>query len=779
MNAGKNKRALSTNKAGSTSNNTSVAQEQNGQTNSKDKIHIPLTNVQPDNGQSKTGSLRNSSTADTPTKAEGYGMLAKMPEVRLTKVTTPTCQSLPIQIFPPSDQGSVRPSSRDGQSLEGVSVNRDQHGAEPNSLWIESSSSQSKDQNFLPSFDSDMAFQQLSSVHQHHHRPKVSAQQQSGQQNSSRDSQQHGYNTAEPTQSKTVPFHPPPPYQQPQASDANDAPPTSSQSVQLRNSLSSNSPHHHHQLNQSTQHHAQEKQQRTQIHGNPRPPAISQQQQQDLTQPLQHQNSAPNVTANAYQTHHRGQHEKEQRSLKQGGQQVGASSSMHQQHQAGSEQHKQHTRAVMGGFSSPTVGAHQRQSSDQQQLMNESLSIPTLHDLHSQQQRHAQQQQHAEQQQQRIRSPLGIPPFHQIQMHKNTAQQSGSLDMSLSPNSQIFSPKHVQNLTSPQLHSSQRPAMPTQRQHMNSPQQQIQAGSRSPHTHSPIAGHLSPLQQHLGTSSQHTQPQHVQIKSSISPLHHQARLSPHLSHMQHSPQSLVQHHQNMQHSPQGQQLPGGIQHEMLQHQSSKRHHQSVQNRDSADESLLRVTHSPVRQFLSPVHQQQHRSPQMVHSFSSPQQQQQQQTALLQQQQQQLLQMQQAQAAQRQLIMQQQQAGAGGLLQNHAFLQGSAVQPYFGSANLVNATNKHLVPTHAQLSHPQLTHLSTLQPIGQELDQTTAGGRLLSQQQPHHLVMGVSPYASFGQGVQLLPNGSAATGAGFPLPGQTMGSPLRHFHSQGR
>lgn len=780
---GNKKRASSIGKAGA-SNNPALAQEQHGQTDSNGKIREPLTNVQPDEAQSRTNSRQNSSTAGTPTRVDGYGMLAKNPEVRLTKVTTPTRQSLPNQFFPPGDQDSVRSSSREGQSLEGASVNRDQQ--ELNSLWIEASSSQSQDQNFLPSFDSDLAFQQLSlsSVHQRHRQPKVPAQQQLSQKNYHRDGQQYGH-TVEP-HSKAPPLYPlPPPYQQPLAGGVNDVPPTSSQ---LQNPLSS-SPHHVRQPNQSTQKHAQEKQQRTktpQTYHKQRPPAVSEQQQQqgmdqvNLTQKLQLQKSSPDVTANAYQAHHRGQREREQHGLKQRGQQVDvASSSVQQQPQGSSEQRTQHTMSVMvGGYSSPTIGAHHQQSGDQQPLMNESLRIPTLHDLHTQQQQHTEQQQ----QQQRTRSPLGIPPFHQIQMHKSTAQHSESLDLSSSPNSQIFSPqKHIQNLTSPQLHSSQGAAMPTQRQHMNNPQrQQIQASGGSPHTNSSIVGHMSPMQQHLGTSSQHTQPQHMQMKSSVSPLHHQARLSPHLSHMQHGPQSLVQH-QNLQHSLQGQQLLGGIQHEMLQQPNPKRHHQSVQNRDSVEESLLRATHSPVGQFLSPIHQQQHLSPQTVHTFSSSQQQQQ--AAILQQQQQHLLQMQQAQAAQRQLIMQQQQATAGGLLQNHGFLQSSTVQPYFGSANLVNATNKHLIPTHAQLSHPQLTHLSTLQPVGQDLDRTTVGGRLLSQQQqPHHLVMGVSPYASFGQGVQLLPNGSAAISGmstGFPQPGQTMGSPLRHFHSQGR
>ena len=62
----------------------------------------------------------------------------------------------------------------------------------------------------------------------------------------------------------------------------------------------------------------------------------------------------------------------------------------------------------------------------------------------------------------------------------------------------------------------------------------------------------------------------------------------------------------------------------------------------------------------------------------------------------------------------------------SFLQGSTVQPYFGSANLVNVTNKHLMPTHAQLPHPQLTHLSGLQHVGHELDRTTSGGGRISR-----------------------------------------------------
>ena len=110
-------------------------------------------------------------------------------------------------------------------------------------------------------------------------------------------------------------------------------------------------------------------------------------------------------------------------------------------------------------------------------------------------------------------------------------------------------------------------------------------------------------------------------------------------------------------------------------------------------------------------------------------------------------------------------------------------------NATASSNKQLM--HA--AHPQLTHLSVLQGLGHDMDRSSANvgpgasvssGNLLNQQS---VVMGVNPYAtttSFGQGLPLLPNGTAAvpggTGVGYQQPGQNnMGGPLRHFHSQGR
>ena len=101
-------------------------------------------------------------------------------------------------------------------------------------------------------------------------------------------------------------------------------------------------------------------------------------------------------------------------------------------------------------------------------------------------------------------------------------------------------------------------------------------------------------------------------------------------------------------------------------------------------------------------------------------------------------------------------------------------------------NTAAASTNKQLAHPQLTHLSVLQNLGHDSmrGSATSGGNLLNQQS---MLMGSNPYAtSFGQGLPLLPNGTAGIpGAGpggvsgFQQPGQNMGSPLRHFHSQGR
>ena len=175
------------------------------------------------------------------------------------------------------------------------------------------------------------------------------------------------------------------------------------------------------------------------------------------------------------------------------------------------------------------------------------------------------------------------------------------------------------------------------------------------------------------------------------------------------------------------------------------------------------------------------------------QQQQQATAILQQQQQQLIQLQQAQAqAQRQFILQQQQQRQR--QRSPPYMQGSSsAQAFFPVAGRSSPTTAAAMlntaaSTNKQLGHPQLTHLSVLQNLGHDgslRSGAPSGGTNLLNQQP--MLMGSNPYAtSFGQGLPLLPNGTAGVPgagaggvAGFQQPGQSMGSPLRHFYSQGR
>ncbi len=449
--------------------------------------------------------------------------------------------------------------------------------------------------------------------------------------------------------------------------------------------------------------------------------------------------------------------------------------------------------------------------------VNESLSIPTLHDLHNDLH-----------QQQRLRSPLlGIPPFHQIQLNRGTG---GSGSNTTSPQSVqgMVDMAAASNTNSPLLSSVQlqnpSPLHPGPGRSVSPHAHGAGARSGSPHTqHTATAAAaggsptniMSPLHQRLTPSQQQSSqhhPQQQQVRTSnISPLHQQAR---HISPVQQpSPQSMIQ--QQQQHSsslqthsrsPHQQDIQMPQLHQLAQHSSPKRHQLphtvnlqgpqvQSQNAMTDSSSLLNLG----GQFLSQP--QQHLSggggsPQKIQLYPiASEQQQQQATAILQQQQQQLLQLQHAQAqAQRQFILQQQQ-------QRHRqrsppYMQGSgSAQAFFPVAGRSSPTASAAAAamlntaasTNKQLGHPQLTHLSVLQNLGHDSSlrsSVPSGGNLLNQQS---MLMGSNPYAtSFGQGLPLLPNGTvgipgAGTGgvAGFQQPGQSMGGPLRHFHSQGR
>ena len=443
--------------------------------------------------------------------------------------------------------------------------------------------------------------------------------------------------------------------------------------------------------------------------------------------------------------------------------------------------------------------------------VNESLSIPTLHDLHNDLH-----------QQQRLRSPLlGIPSFHQIQLNRGTSGSGsnasspqgsqGMMDMAASnTNSPLLSSVQLQN-PSPLHPGAGRSVSPHAHgagARSGSPHMQHTAGSGgSPSNMSPLHQRLTPSQQQQ--SSQHHQQQAPQPQqqqqvrtSNISPLHQQAR---HVSPVQQpSPQSMIQQHSLQTHSrsPHQQEIQMPQLHQLAQHSSPKRHQLSqvnlqgpqVQNQNAMTDSSSMLNLGG--QFLSqPQPQHLGSSQQKIQLYPiASEQQQQQATAILHQQQQQLIQLHhQAQAqAQRQFILQQQQ-------QRHRqrsppYMQGSSsAQAFFpvagrSSPTAAAAMLNTAASTNKQLGHPQLTHLSVLQNLGHDssLRSGAPGGgtNLLNQQS---MLMGSNPYAtSFGQGLPLLPNGTAgipgagAGGiAGFQQPGQSMGSPLRHFHSQGR
>ena len=768
---------------------------------------------------------RNSSTLTTPTKGD-FPQFPKDTEVNLTKLTTPTGRSLPNPPLPSEGWNPVRSSHR--QVGQDQPVKRDQQGMELNTPWMDMvTASQSKDQNFLPSFDSDMAFQQLSpSLHRrqqgfnqeaqrqgqqsnfHHQRQHGFNQevQQQGQQRESPQHRQHGFNQEAQRQGQQRDSPqlrpPPPPYQQNQVSGSQTPPPSVSAQLQLPSSSSSSlSPRH---SSPSSLHYGHQEKQH-QLAQSPyaflqqgRDPLIGQTSPQPLHQKHQRHPSVHTQQQQQQRQQELSEREREN-AFNRAGQHNVATSSVQQQRRSEQQNSSSSSNSGSGVFSPSMSAQLVRTSSEQeiqqqqQRMMNESLSIPTLHDLHSQQQQHLEQQQRKA-----ADSQLGIPPFHHIHAPKPASmqQQSGNMELSSSQSSQILSSMQIQNPS--QLHpgSSVSPRANATPSSVRQPTQYASSSPSSQHSRSPAQA--SPLQHSMGSvGGQHQQSQHVQIRSSISPLHQQAaRRSPHLpTQMQQSPPQALMAHQHLQQQGHGL-TAAGLQHEIIQHHQPRhpmqQQHQSqkphppppqqsvgqVQNQDSVDDNLLRMTPPQSAQFSSPL--QHHLSPQKINPFS-PQLQQQQAKAVLHQQQQHLLQLHQAQA-QRQFLLQQQQQqqqGQGGVLHNHGFLSGSAVPPYFGSA-MMNTSNKHLMASHPQFSHPQLAHMSTgLQQMAQGATVAGVGGVPSLSQQQH---MGANPYASLGQGLQLLPNGTAAlprASSGFQPPSQSMGSPLRHYHSQGR
>ena len=806
-----------------------------------------------------------------------HSMSNKSPEVRLTKLVSPTGKLLSNQSSFNSENNSNRMSnSQETKARQLLQSQGSQEqtpgGGEFNSLWMGAGSSSLQTQgdhsNFLPSFDSDMAFRQLSFTppssvqQQQQHVPtpvELSQQQQRGQSKGHQDQrllkQQHHQQQQLPDQRSLTQQHTqqqsyhqdiqqqghlresplmrgaPPPYQPPPTtgrSGGSSAP--SAFSPPLQYPLS-NTPH-----NSSLQGHSPEKQ-RTQS-----PLAFSQQHGMDVLYSSQQQRS-PDL----HQQHHRqpqvqhgfnqglgpqpqqqhgggssrtaGPLQKQQQAsplqqihqapsvmerqasgvsslqqIQQGPsvveQQASGASSLQQKSQGASVVERQTmsggnpasatsslfnpVSGVQGMNTSLHVQSQRANETQPQPQLNESLSIPTLHDLHN------------DLNQQRTRSSplLGIPSFHQIQLHRGNGSNASSpqsvqgMDITASnSNSPLLSSVQLQN-PSP-LHPG-----PSISPHAH-------ARSGSPHTQR-TGSPMSSLHQRLTLSqqqSQQQQHQQQQVRTSISPLHQQAR---HLSPVQQpSPPAMLQQHGLQTHSRSPHPMQAGLQqpqqeiqmpqlHQLAQHSSPKRHQlpqvnlqgPQVQNQTVMnDSSMLNLG----GQFSSPIQQQQHLgSPQKIHLYPTASQQQQQATAILQQQQQQLLQ---AQAqAQRQFILQQQQQRQH--QHSPTYVHGSSsAQAFFpvgGGGSPTMAMLNTTASTNKQLAHPQLTHLSMLQ------GGATSGRNLLNQQP---MVMGGNPYAtSFSQGLPLLPNGTAGipgAGQAFQQPGQNMGSPLRHFHSQGR
>ena len=810
-----------------------TAKQQNGpdmnfpSPNGRKAVRLKNLEMKGDGDHAKSPACRNSAT--TPTN---YGVLTKSPEVRLNKVTTPTRNM--THPFP-SAGGSAKSSSQEGMS-QPHPPNRDHESMDVNSLWTEPAlSTKSQDRNFLPSFDSDTAFQQLSLSPPLHHGQKMQAQQHSqhrhneGRQDSqrgghSRDSpqltpheaQRGGHSRDSPQltpheaqrggHSRDSPqLRPPPPsYQHTQLIGSLNEPSLSSRlNLPPSGGAPNRSPHQpsnvhplsdqpmetHNQMafHQQGQHSDQFSNPHQQRHR--KSPNVHSRQQQYLSSQLESQRAFD---------------EARQTTSRSGSQQQSSGPS---QRSRGVDERSAGGGGGGGGYN-PVVGARDQPSGAvDAEPMNESLSIPTLHDLHSQQSQGAvaeQQQQH----QRNVHSPLGIPPFHHIQMHRNASQQGTNLGLNTSPNAQALGtvPPSSRSPSSQLLHGAVLSPRTSTTSALHQPQTQRVSGSpkmsgssalsplSQPNT--PPTGHFSPL---------HQQPHASTIRSSISPLQQQqqalrsvstATSSTLLSPLQQrgvvggAQQALIQHHPHLQQ----QQQVGLQQHDVLDQQ--RHHHHQHGGGRSLDQESNRMNLSPQQQAASSaahlallqqqqqIQQGQQFSPQKVLSLSP------QHHHYQQQQQQQMLQLQQQAQAQRQFLLQQQRKGVpggAGLVQNHGFLQGSAVPQYFAASSsaMANASKQQLAVTHPQLSHPQFTHLSALHPIGHG----AGAGNVLSQQQAqqqqqqqHQIVMGVNPYASFGQGVQLLPNGTTAipgAGAGFQLPGQTMGSPLRHFHSQGR
>ena len=786
-----------------------TAKQQNGpdmnfpSPNGRKAVRLKNLEMKVDGDHAKSPARRNSAT--TPTN---YGVLTKSPEVRLNKVTTPTRNT--THPFP-SAGGSAKSSSQEGVS-QPHPPNRDHESMDMNSLWTEPAlSTKSQDRNFLPSFDSDTAFQQLSLSPPLHHGQKMQAQQHSQHRHNEgrQDSQRGGHSRDSPQLT---------PHEAQRGGHSRDSPQLRPPEAQ-RGGHSRDSPQLR-PLPPSYQH--------TQLIGSSNEPSLSSRlnlpptggapnrspHQPSNVHPLSDQ---PIETHNQMAFHQQGQHSDQfsnphqQRHRKSPNvhsrQQQYLSSQLESQRafdearhttsRSGSQQQtsgpsqrssgvdERSTGGGGGGRYNPVGGARdQPGGAVDAEPMNESLSIPTLHDLHSQQSQGAvveQQQQH----QRNVHSPLGIPPFHHIQMHRNASQQGTNLGLNASPNAQALGtvPPSSRSPSSQLLHGAVLSPRASTTSALHQPQTQRVSGSpqmsgssalsplSQPNT--PPTGHFSPL---------HQQPHASTIRSSISPLQQQqqalrggvstAASSTLLSPLQQrgvvggAQQALIQHHPHLQ---QQQQQVGLQQHDVLDQQ--RHHHHQHGGGRSLDQESNRMNLSPQQQQAASsaahlallqqqqqIQQGQQFSPQKVLSLSP-----QHHHYHQQQQQQQMLQLQQQAQAQRQFLLQQQRKGVpggAGLVQNHGFLQGSAVPQYFAASSsaMANASKQQLAVTHPQLSHPQFTHISALHPIGH----SAGAGNVLSQQQAqqhqqqqHQIVMGVNPYASFGQGVQLLPNGTTA------------------------
>ena len=410
---------------------------------------------------------------------------------------------------------------------------------------------------------------------------------------------------------------------------------------------------------------------------------------------------------------------------------------------------------------------------------------------HHQQQHHQQhQQQHHQHQQQQQQQHQSHTRVDQIQSRSNPIPRSltSSPFRSGSAFQPVVLPQTEQHMdtSAPQnyQHSTSSPPVGAHSlsnsrfSHQQSPQQRLSPAPSSVSGVVHPAINNSPPIMPPRQASPHTPQTQTQIHSphnhvSHSPLHHQQVGTP--SNPNQSQQATSNVHQSTgsptPHVVQQQNVPHHLQ--MLQ----QRQQDAIQQYQQQQKQQLALAQRAMGQSqYSTQHLQQTVQP----SFNEQQRQALlQQQMLHQQQQQRLMQLQQAQMQQAQQFMQQRSQPTQVLSHSpgSAYLR-TGMQQYYQTVNpqlLQQQQQQHHsavgggTTNKTQLPHPQLTHINTLQRLGQESNRTSVGG---PSNPP--MMMSLNPYGNaYGEGIQLLPNG-----ANFPAALQQTNasvSPLRHFN----